>query len=164
VGRGLPLRGGALTRALRIRTWLLVGLLLFVLLTALFYHVTTVLDQQVLQPSLQQQTRQQDAAADATLHEIARSPARGHNPEWQAALRGRLARIGVDALILDPSGATIFRSGHPGAWMQPSHQAVVLDLTAANGPAGAVFTGTLPAAGPTAGRTPSAGTPTVAPV
>ncbi len=114
-------------RTLRIRTWLLVGLLLFVLLTALFYHLTTVLDQQVLQPSMQHQARQQAAAAGTILQEIARSPARWHDPRWQASLRVGLDRSGLGALILNPSGATIFRGGHAGHWMQASQQAVVLE-------------------------------------
>src|SRR5205085_6424320 len=34
---------------------------------------------------------------------------------------------GVGAVILAPSGATIFRSGHMGSWMQSSRQVVVLE-------------------------------------
>lgn len=114
-------------RTLRIRTWMLVGLVIFLLLTALFYHLTDALDQQVLQPAMQQQTQQQDAAAGAMLREIASSPSRWHDPAWQAALRGRLDRLGVGALIQDPSGAPIFRGGHLGSRMQSSRQAFVLE-------------------------------------
>src|SRR5690348_4256648 len=98
-------------RTLRIRTWLLVGLLLFVLLAALFYHLTTVLDQKFLQPSMQSRTQQQDAAAGIMVQEIARRPARWHDSHWQAALRLKLDRSGLGAVILNPSGATIFRGG-----------------------------------------------------
>jgi hypothetical protein len=44
-------------RTLRIRKWLIVGMLIFLVLTVLFYHITDVLEQQVLQPVVQQQTQ-----------------------------------------------------------------------------------------------------------
>ena len=114
-------------RTLRIRKWLIVGMLIFLVLTVLFYHITDVLEQQVLQPVVQHQTQQRDAAADAILRDVARSPARWHDPGWQRSLRDKLDKIDVGALILDPSGAAIFRSGHIGSWMQSSRQAVVLE-------------------------------------
>src|SRR5205085_3385304 len=109
---------------LRIRKWLIVGMLLFLVLTVLFYHFTDALEQQVLQPVVQQQTQQQDAAVGAVLRDIARNPARWHDPGWQRSLRGKLDKLGVGALILDPSGTGIFRSGHIGSWMQSRRQAV----------------------------------------
>jgi signal transduction histidine kinase len=121
-------------RTLRIRKWLIVGMLIFLVLTALFYHITDVLEQQLLQPVVQHQTQQRDAAADAILRDVARSPARWHDPGWQRSLRNKLDKIDVGAMILDPSGAAIFRSGHmgswtqsSGSWMQSSRQAVVLE-------------------------------------
>src|SRR5205823_13122787 len=89
VGRGLPLRGDAAMRTLRIRKWLIVGMLLFLVLTVLFYHFTDALEQQVLQPVVQQQTQRQDAAVGAVLREVARSPARWRDPAWQGSLRDR---------------------------------------------------------------------------
>src|SRR5437763_2133806 len=127
VGRGLPLRGDAAMKTLRIRTWLLVGILIFLALTVLFYHFTDQLEQRVLQPWWQQQTRQQDAAAGTVLRELAGSPARWHDPGWQRSVRDKLDKLGVGALILAPSGAAIFRAGHIGSWMQSSRQIVVLE-------------------------------------
>src|SRR5439155_21198602 len=117
VGRGLPLRGDAEMRTLRIRKWMIVGMLIFLVLTGLFYHITDVLERQVLQPVVQQQAQQQDAAVGAVLRDIARSPARWHDPGWQRSLRNKLDKLGVAALILYPSGATIFRMGHVWAGM-----------------------------------------------
>src|SRR5437763_11451125 len=127
VGRGLPLRGDAAMKTLRIRTWLLVGILIFLALTVLFYHFTDELEQRVLQPWVQHQAQQQDAAAGNILREVASSPARWHDPGWQRSLRAELDKLGVGALILAPSGAAIFRSGHVGSWMQASRQVVVLE-------------------------------------
>ncbi|HKC73982.1 MAG TPA: HAMP domain-containing sensor histidine kinase [Chloroflexota bacterium] len=114
-------------RTLRIRKWMIVGMLIFLALTGLFYHITDVLERQVLQPVVQQQAQQQDAAVDAVLRDIARSPARWHDPGWQRSVRDKLAELGVGAVILAPSGAAIFRAGHIGSWMQSSRQAVVLE-------------------------------------
>ena len=98
-------------KTLRIRTWLLVGILIFLALTVLFYHFTDELEQRVLQPWVQHQAQQQDAAAGNILREVASSPARWHDPGWQRSLRAKLDKLGVGALILAPSGAAIFRSG-----------------------------------------------------
>ena len=114
-------------RTLRIRKWMIVGMLIFLVLTGLFYHITDVLERQVLQPVVQQQAQQQDAAVGAVLRDIARSPARWHDPGWRRSLRDRLDKLGVGGLILDPPGAAIFRSGHVGSWMQASRQVVVLE-------------------------------------
>ena len=123
-------------KTLRIRTWLLVGMLLFLALTVLFYHFTDELEQRVLQPWVQHQAQQQDAAAGSILREVASSPARWHDPRWQGSLRAKLDKLSLGALILDPSGAAIFRAGHvgswrqdqgPWSWMQASRQVVVLE-------------------------------------
>lgn len=114
-------------RTLRLRAWLLVGLLLFLVLAALFYHVASLLDQHALQPLMQQPARQQDAAAGDVLHAVAGSPARWHDPAWQGALRARLAHLGIGGLILAPSGATIFHAGQIWPGRPPSQQAVVVE-------------------------------------
>jgi signal transduction histidine kinase len=114
-------------RTLRIRTWLLVGMLIFLALTVLFYHFTDELEQRVLQPWVQHQAQQQDAAAGSILRGVANSPARWHDAAWQGSLRAKLGKLGVGALILAPSDTAIFRSGHVGSWMQSSRQVVVLE-------------------------------------
>lgn len=113
-------------RTLRMRAWLLVGLLLFLVLAALFYHVTSLLDEQALQPLMQHQARQQGAAAGDVLRAVAGSPARWHDPAWQSALRAQLAHLGIGGLILDPSGAAIFRAGQSWPGTPPSRQAMVV--------------------------------------
>src|SRR2546429_2491894 len=112
---------------LRIRKSMIVGMLIFLVLTGLFYHITDVLGRQVLQPVVQQQAQQQDAAVGTVLRAIARSPARWHDPGWQGSLRDKLGKLGVGALILAPSGAAIFRTGWVGSWMPSSRQAVGLE-------------------------------------
>jgi signal transduction histidine kinase len=114
-------------RTLRIRVWMVVGLLILLGLTALFYHFTTELDQHVLQPLTQQQSRQQDASAGLILGEVGSNPTRWRDPQWQSLLRHKLDKLGMTAVILTPSGTTIFHAGHVGSWMQASRQAVVLE-------------------------------------
>lgn len=111
-------------KMLGIRRWMIVGVLGLLVLTGLLWHVTSALDQWLLQSLVQQQT-QQDVALDAALREVVRSPARWHDPAWQRTLRGRLDTLGVGVVILDPSGAEILRTGQVRPSVHPNRQVLV---------------------------------------
>jgi len=114
-------------RVLRIRQWMIVGLILFMALPGLSYAVVHVLDERVLHPDTQQQTEQQTKALTTALHEITSNYARWHNSEWQSSLRDQLGKLKLDAIISDSSGAEIFRVGHIGYWNHPNQQAIVVE-------------------------------------
>jgi signal transduction histidine kinase len=113
-------------RLLRIRQWMLVGTLTFLVVPTLVYQITAAFDRHVLQPFAQQPT-QQDAALDTTLREVASSSARWHDPQWQSSFKNTLNTLGVGGLILDPSGTEIVRTGFIGSVNRPSRQAVVVE-------------------------------------
>lgn len=91
-----------------IRKYMLVGMLTFFALPVLAYTMTDVLDQHVFRPPAGQQREQHDAA----LRDIAGSATNWRDPAWQATARAMLSALGVGALIRDPSGAEVFRSGN----------------------------------------------------
>src|SRR5207248_5010075 len=129
MGRGLPLRGGEAMKTTGIRHWMVVGMLLFLGLAVLFYHISNLLDQNVLQPLTRQQSAQtrQVMALDTAQREVAGNPASWRDPAWQTSLRARFAALGVEALVRDPSGSEVFHTGNAGAGEQPDRQVVVVE-------------------------------------
>ncbi len=111
-------------KMLSIRQWMIVGMLIFFVSAALFNHVADVLDQRFSQPSAQQQA-QRDEALAAIQGEIAANAANWHDAAWQNSLRARLDALGAGALIRDPSGAEIFRTGPVGSVKGPWWQVAV---------------------------------------
>lgn len=103
------------TRMLSIRQWMLVGFAIFLLLAVLFYHIASLLDQNVLQPWMRPAPAQQNGALDSTLREIAGSTASWRDPQWQNSIRATLATTGASMLISDPSGREVFRAGGAGS-------------------------------------------------
>jgi signal transduction histidine kinase len=103
---------------------MLVGFGIFAVLAVLFYHLSNLLDETFIQPP--QQT-QQSQALDSATRELAGSPANWRDPAWQAAERARLAGLGFDALVTDPSGVVILSAGNPrSAGEQPAREMAVL--------------------------------------
>ena len=113
-------------RTLSIRQWMLVGLLIFLAVAAIFYHLTSLLDQRLLQPTAQQ-TRLQHGEADAELREIAANPSLWRDAAWQSSLGTRLRPLGMSVVVADPSGAEIFRTGHIVARERPLSQEAVIE-------------------------------------
>jgi signal transduction histidine kinase len=122
-------------RTLRLKQWMVSGLLIFVVLTSLGYHVIDRAYQSVFQPSASQQPAQREAALDTALGAVAGDDARWRDPAWQATWRDTLDRLGVRGVLLDPHGAEIVRVGYSGdergerwRWAaQPDRRAVLLD-------------------------------------
>jgi len=110
-------------RVLSIRQWMLVGLAIFVVLAALFYHTSNLIGDKVMEPW----QRPQNQAFDSTLRDIAGSSASWRDPAWQDAERATLARLGIDAVVTDPSGRVILATsnGRP-TWEQPGRQIAVV--------------------------------------
>lgn len=108
-------------RTLSIRSWLFIGMGVFIASASLFYQFADVLDQRAHRPSMQQQ-----AALDTAQRAIAGSADRWADPAWQATLRGDLAASGLRVVIRDASGAEIARVGKVGRDEQASRQAVIV--------------------------------------
>ncbi len=121
-------------RTLTMRQWMLVGLGIFALTAALFYHLAGLVDQGVVEPWMQRQPAPHAAALDAALRGIAGSPGRWRDPAWQAAERAALAPLDAQVLISDPAGAPIFRSGAIASGAKPLAQTTVVEARSA-GPA-----------------------------
>lgn len=114
-------------RALSIRQWMLLGLLLFGGVGILLYHFTDVFNQSVLLPLEHQQTQQQDANLDTLLREIAANPAGWQNQAWRAGLQSKVNELGAQAQVTGASGDTIFTIGDKITGFSTSKQAIVVD-------------------------------------
>jgi signal transduction histidine kinase len=125
-------------KMLSIRQWMMVGVAIFLTLAALFYHLANLFDQNVLQPTTQQQTVRRDAALDAALSDVAANSASWRDPKWQDALQARLQPFGARLLVLDPSGAEVFHTGHATPAEELNRQIVVVDGGAAGGRLGTI--------------------------
>lgn len=113
-------------KALSIRRWMLVGVLIFVAVAALFYHLTDLIDQRFLPPSASQSGRQA-TALQALLNDVTTHPAVWNDAAWQASLRPVLAAAGAGIILRDAAGNQIFRGGRVVVSQRPSRQAVVID-------------------------------------
>lgn len=113
-------------RMLSIRQWMIVGTLMFLGLAALFYHFADTLDQRLLHLSPHQST-EQTAALDTAERAITANPASWHDAAWQDAARQTLDTLGIGAVIRDPSGTEIFRTGNVTPSWHVSRQEVVVE-------------------------------------
>jgi signal transduction histidine kinase len=115
-------------KTLGIRQWLLLGIVIFLGSAALLYHLAGAFDEGLLQSLRRQQTQQQNAALDRALRAVTDHPAAWRDPTWQQALRDHLALAGIQALVRDPAGREIFRTGSIAPGTAPTRQAAVLTV------------------------------------
>jgi signal transduction histidine kinase len=114
-------------RGLRIRTFMIMGMLLLLLLPRLFYPIPELLDQFVQEPVTKQRLQNQEIALNATLLEAAANPLRWQDPEWQVSLQAKIDNSAIGIRLLDPSGLEIFHTGPIGSVNNPERQAVVTE-------------------------------------
>ncbi|TDF93735.1 sensor histidine kinase [Paenibacillus piri] len=114
-------------RMRRIRTFMLIGMLLLLLLPRLFYPLPKLFDSWMPGGFIQQRHQAQDAALNDALLEASGHVERWHEAEWQQSLRQRLNHPAIGLKLLDASGHEIFRSGFIRFNGTPDRQAIVTE-------------------------------------
>ncbi len=140
-------------RTLSVRQWMLVGVAIFVLSAAVFYHAANLLGQRFALPSPAQQQRQA-AALDTAERDLTAGIASWSDPQWQRSTAATLQQLGVGAVIRDPSGQHVLRAGpytNAGtpsreiAVVQDGRPALTIDLYQARPPGFIAFAGLIAA-------------------
>ncbi|MET3292447.1 UNVERIFIED_CONTAM: signal transduction histidine kinase [Brevibacillus sp. OAP136] len=95
-------------RALRIRVWMTIGMLIVLLLPRLIYEIPNGFDRYVLENS---NHSQQQAALQAIIQEVSDTEVTDwHDPVWQASLGKMTASSQVGVVLLDSLDREIYRS------------------------------------------------------
>jgi len=100
-------------KPLRIRQWMVIGMLIVLILPRLFYEIPGLIDQYVLENA--KYSRQQTAVNDL-MREVGESDvARWSNSDWQAGIEKMIASTNSGIVLLDALGREIFRSNSSGS-------------------------------------------------
>jgi signal transduction histidine kinase len=111
-------------KPLKIRQWMLVGMLIVLVIPRLFYEIPSFLDHNIFERNLQ---LQQQTALATTLQEVTAGVSRWKDTNWQADLREKTDQSHVGVLLLDSSDHVIFRSLSSRSEKNPDRQAVVME-------------------------------------
>ncbi|MFC5401427.1 sensor histidine kinase [Cohnella soli] len=112
-------------RALKIREWMFVGMLIVLIVPRLFYEIPGFLDRHVFERSLH-------AEQQTSLNEIIQEVSRADTPQWRdanwrtpIAQRASSSQIGIR--LLDASGQELFRSVPSGSEKRAFRQVDVME-------------------------------------
>ncbi|WP_028548557.1 sensor histidine kinase [Paenibacillus sp. UNC451MF] len=95
-------------KPLRIRQWMLIGMLIILILPRLFYEIPGLLDRYVLENT---KLQQQQMALDTLVQEVSGADTtRWLNPNWQEALGKRSTTSNLGIILLDSTGYQIYQS------------------------------------------------------
>jgi signal transduction histidine kinase len=114
-------------KTLRIRKYMVVGVLAIVMFPWLVYLAVHVINTGTLRPWPQRQSQEQQAVLNQTMNTIVTNSAQWTDPKFQHTVQTLLANTGIQAVILSPSNNEIFASGymHGHYWM-PNEQTIVV--------------------------------------
>jgi len=100
-------------KPLRIRRWMMIGMLIVLILPRLFYEIPDLIDRYVLENA--KYSRQQTAISDL-MREVGESDvARWSNPDWQAGIEKTIAESKSGIVLLDALGREIYRFNLSGS-------------------------------------------------
>ncbi|GGI44749.1 two-component sensor histidine kinase [Paenibacillus marchantiophytorum] len=95
-------------KPLRIRQWMVIGMLIVLILPQLFYEIPGLFDKYVLENA--KFSRQQEAI-NSLMREVGEADViRWRNPDWQAEIEKKTAASDSGIVLLDASGREIYRS------------------------------------------------------
>lgn len=95
-------------KPLRIRQWMVIGMLIVLILPRLFYEIPGLFDQYVLENA--KYSRQQ-AAMNVLMREVGEADVvRWRDPDWQAEIEKKIDASLSGIVLLDASGREIYRS------------------------------------------------------
>ncbi|WP_282935528.1 HAMP domain-containing sensor histidine kinase [Paenibacillus sp. RC67] len=100
-------------KALRIRQWMLIGMLIILILPRLFYEIPGLFDRYVLENT---KLQQQQTALDTLVQEVSEADiTHWRNPSWQEALEKRSTTSNFGIILLDSSSNEIYQSFPSGS-------------------------------------------------
>ncbi|WP_018755449.1 sensor histidine kinase [Paenibacillus terrigena] len=100
-------------KALRIRQWMVIGMLIVLILPRLFYEIPGLFDRSVGESN---KHSRQETAMDTLMREVGKEDiARWRDPSWQSALGNMLATSHVGIILLDASDHEIYHSVPAGS-------------------------------------------------
>lgn len=115
-------------KTLRIRKYMVVGVLSIVVFPWLIYFVVHVINTRTLQPWSQSPSQEQQVVVNQTMNMIVTNSANWTDPKFQHTIQKQLTNAGIQAVILSSSNHEIFASAyrHGHYWM-PSEQTIVVE-------------------------------------
>ncbi|WP_409346734.1 ATP-binding protein [Paenibacillus sp. MBLB4367] len=112
-------------KPLRIRQWMLIGMLIMLILPRLFYEIPGLFDRYVLENT---EHLQQQSSLNALMNEVSAADfARWRDPSWQAALGKVIANSNLGIVLLDSSDHEIYRSVPSGSEAAASRELSVME-------------------------------------
>jgi signal transduction histidine kinase len=97
-------------RTLSVRQWMLVGVLIFAVSAAIFYHMADIVGHRLGPPSPAEAQRR-SAALDSAQSLLSGSVNDWNDPQWQHSTQATLQKLGVGTVIRNPAGQEILRAG-----------------------------------------------------
>jgi signal transduction histidine kinase len=113
-------------KTLRIRKFMVIGMLSIITFPWISYFVVHFLDTGVIQPWGQANQPQQEAAINQVVTTISSQYPKWQDPSWQSTLRSELVSHNIEVVIQSPSGNVIFNTGLLHHWM-PSQKISVVE-------------------------------------
>ncbi len=101
---------------------MVVGMLILIALTALFYHVTSAIDE-----SLTSSQPHPQAALDSALRQVVSHPDSWHDPAWQASTMRTFRQLHRGLVIRDASGKVMLRTSRGWQGWQAGREILVTD-------------------------------------
>ncbi|MFB5191400.1 sensor histidine kinase [Alicyclobacillus fastidiosus] len=114
-------------KTLRVRKFMVVGMISLIIVPMLVYLAVHVIGQRTLPPWSQAQDQKQEVAIQQTINRVVTSSNKWTDPTWQSELQKQLHQSGMEVVILSPSDHEIFDSGylHGRHWMSSNTTTVV---------------------------------------
>lgn len=110
---------------LRIRQWMMIGMLIVMLLPRLLFELSDLLDRYVIGSALYERQQSALSAAIRTVSET--NAARWAEPDWQASLQSIAKLSGLGIILLDDSGREILHAVPAGTEETANRQLSVIE-------------------------------------
>jgi len=112
-------------KPLRIRQWMLIGMLIVLIVPRLFYEIPGLFDRLVLENGM---LSRQQAAMDSLMREVGQMDIdRWRDGEWQAKLEDELSAANSGVVLLDASGNELYRYIPSGSDSTAERELSVMD-------------------------------------
>lgn len=110
---------------LRIRQWMIIGMLIVIVMPRLLFELSDLLDRYVFESSLYE--RQQAGLAEAIRNVNETNAAQWTDPEWQSSLQNTAKQAGIGIVLQDGSGREIVLAGPIGTEESATRQINIVE-------------------------------------
>lgn len=105
---------------MKLRYWMIVGMLIIMIVPRLFYEVPGILDRYIFNPS---QAAQQQTAMDKLVHAVSESEAtQWGDAEWRDSITNLVSSLHLGVVLSNASGQELFRFVPSGSENNPTRQ------------------------------------------